>query len=84
MGDVGSGYIGYFLSVLAIAAARYDSVAIWVWLVLGGVFFVDSTVTLVRRDSEVSGSIRHTAVTRISGSRVGGVATGRLRSRSRF
>ena len=49
MGDVGSGYIGYFVSVLAVAAARDDSVAVWVWLVLGGVFFVDSTVTLVRR-----------------------------------
>jgi len=24
-------------------------VAIWVWLILGGVFFVDATVTLVRR-----------------------------------
>jgi Fuc2NAc and GlcNAc transferase len=49
MGDVGSGYIGYFVSVLAVASARDNSVAVWVWLVLGGVFFVDSTVTLVRR-----------------------------------
>lgn len=49
MGDVGSGYIGYALSVLALAAARNNPVAVWVWLILGGVFFVDATVTLVRR-----------------------------------
>ena len=49
MGDVGSGYIGYFVSVLAVAATRDNAVAVWVWLVLGGGFFVDSTVTLLRR-----------------------------------
>jgi Fuc2NAc and GlcNAc transferase len=49
MGDVGSGYLGYVIAVLALAAARDDPVALWVWLILGGVFFVDATVTLVRR-----------------------------------
>jgi glycosyltransferase WbpL len=49
MGDVGSGYLGYVIAVLACAAARESAVAVWIWLVLGGVFFVDSTVTLVRR-----------------------------------
>jgi Fuc2NAc and GlcNAc transferase len=49
MGDVGSGYIGYSIAVLALAAARSNPVAIWVWLILGGVFFVDATVTLLRR-----------------------------------
>jgi glycosyltransferase WbpL len=49
MGDVGSGYIGYALSVLALAAARNNPAAVWVWLILGGVFFVDATVTLARR-----------------------------------
>ena len=49
MGDVGSGYLGYVISVLAIAATRDSPAAIWIWLTLGGVFFVDATVTLVRR-----------------------------------
>jgi Fuc2NAc and GlcNAc transferase len=49
MGDIGSGFLGYVLSVLALAATRDCPAAIWIWLVLGGVFAVDATVTLVRR-----------------------------------
>jgi Fuc2NAc and GlcNAc transferase len=49
MGDVGSGYVGYAVAALALAAARQSPVMAWVWLILGGVFFVDATVTLVRR-----------------------------------
>lgn len=49
MGDVGSGYIGYVLAILAMAVARSNDVALYVWLILGGVFLVDATVTLLRR-----------------------------------
>lgn len=49
MGDVGSGFIGYAIAVLAIAAARESPVAPFVWLILGAAFFVDATVTLGRR-----------------------------------
>jgi Fuc2NAc and GlcNAc transferase len=49
LGDVGSGYLGYAIAVLALAATRADSAAVCVWLILGGVFFVDATVTLLRR-----------------------------------
>jgi Fuc2NAc and GlcNAc transferase len=49
MGDAGSGYLGYVVVTLALAAARENAVALLVWLILGGVFFVDATVTLVRR-----------------------------------
>ncbi len=49
MGDVGSGYLGFFLAVTALAEARNRPADLWVWLILGGVFFVDATVTLVRR-----------------------------------
>lgn len=49
MSDVGSGYMGYVIVVLAVAAARENPVALWVWLILGGVFFVDATVALLRR-----------------------------------
>ena len=49
MGDVGSGYLGYVIAILGLTAARDKPAAIWVWLLLGSVFFVDATVTLTRR-----------------------------------
>lgn len=49
MGDVGSGYLGYLIAVLALAAARESTSGLISWLILGGVFFVDATVTLTRR-----------------------------------
>jgi Fuc2NAc and GlcNAc transferase len=49
MGDVGSGYLGYVVAVLALASAREEAAAAWTWLTLGGFFFVDATVTLARR-----------------------------------
>ena len=49
MGDVGSGYLGYVIAVLALVATRENPVALWAWLILGGVFFVDATMTLLRR-----------------------------------
>jgi len=49
LGDVGSGYLGYVIAILALAATRESPIALWAWLILGGVFFVDATVTLLRR-----------------------------------
>jgi len=49
MGDVGSGYLGYIFAVLALAATRENPVMPFVWLILGGAFFVDATITLLRR-----------------------------------
>jgi Fuc2NAc and GlcNAc transferase len=49
LGDVGSGYLGYMIAVLALAAGHDNPVAIWVWLILGGAFFADATATLARR-----------------------------------
>jgi Fuc2NAc and GlcNAc transferase len=49
MGDTGSGYIGFVVAVLAVVAARHSAATLWVWLILGGMFFVDATVTLIRR-----------------------------------
>jgi len=59
MGDVGSGYLGYVIAVLALATARVDPVALCVWLILGGVFWSDATVTLARR--LLRGEAIHTA-----------------------
>ena len=37
------------LSVLALSAGHQNPVNAWVWLLLGGAFFADATVTLTRR-----------------------------------
>jgi len=49
MGDVGSGFLGFMLAALAILASRRNVIALQVWPILGGVFLVDATVTLIRR-----------------------------------
>lgn len=49
MGDVGSGYLGYLIAVLAISSARSGLLDIYVWVILLGVFLVDATLTLARR-----------------------------------
>lgn len=49
MGDAGSGFLGFTVAALALAAARTMPIAVVVFLILGGVFFVDATTTLVRR-----------------------------------
>ncbi len=49
MGDVGSGYLGYAIAVLALASDRAGGLDGWTWLILGGAFLVDATLTLLRR-----------------------------------
>jgi Fuc2NAc and GlcNAc transferase len=49
MGDVGSGFLGFCLAVLALAAERSGSVPLVAWIILVAVFGFDATVTLVRR-----------------------------------
>jgi Fuc2NAc and GlcNAc transferase len=49
MGDVGSGFLGFSLAVLGLAASQKGVFPIEAWAILGGVFLVDATVTLIRR-----------------------------------
>ncbi len=49
MGDVGSGFLGFMITVLAVLASRRGGTPIEVWPILGGVFLVDATTTLIRR-----------------------------------
>ena len=49
MGDVGSGYLGYAIAVIAIASAQAGAINIYAWIILAGVFMVDATVTLTVR-----------------------------------
>jgi Fuc2NAc and GlcNAc transferase len=69
LGDVGSGFLGYVIAVTALADGPASPSALWVWLILGGVFFVDATVTLARRASlgrKVSAAHRSHAYQRLA------------------
>ncbi len=49
MGDVGSAVLGYVFATLAVASENSDTLLIWQWVLLLGVFVTDATATLVRR-----------------------------------
>jgi len=49
MGDVGSGFLGVCLATLALESLALRPAMFCAWLILLGVFVVDSTFTLVRR-----------------------------------
>jgi Fuc2NAc and GlcNAc transferase len=49
MGDVGSGALGCVLGIMAVASENRGSAPLVLWVLLGGVFVVDATVTLLRR-----------------------------------
>jgi Fuc2NAc and GlcNAc transferase len=49
LGDVGSGFIGYTVAVIALGATREIPQALIALPLLSGVFLVDATVTLLRR-----------------------------------
>jgi Fuc2NAc and GlcNAc transferase len=49
MGDVGSGFLGLELAIFAVWSAHEGGRLFWCWVILLGVFIVDSTITLVRR-----------------------------------
>jgi len=49
MGDVGSGFLGFTLGTLALFSSTTNSKLIWPWSILLAAFFMDATVTLLRR-----------------------------------
>jgi len=49
MGDVGSTLLGYNIAIFTIYYANQDSMNLWVWIILFGVFWFDATLTLFRR-----------------------------------
>jgi len=49
MGDVGSGFLGFTLGTLALFSSKAGPRLLWPWLILLAAFFVDATVTLLRR-----------------------------------
>lgn len=51
MGDVGSGFSGFMLGLLALLSMQAGVMTVWTWLILLGVFVTDATLTLARRVS---------------------------------
>lgn len=49
MGDVGSGFLGFWLAAVAIGLHASGSLSIWTSAMLASVFLADATVTLLRR-----------------------------------
>lgn len=49
MGDVGSGLLGFLFAALALLSERGGGPPLISWVLFGGVFIFDATVTLVRR-----------------------------------
>lgn len=49
MGDVGSGFVGMSLGVIALMAHIHGTMSLWSWFILLAVFVVDATITLIRR-----------------------------------
>jgi Fuc2NAc and GlcNAc transferase len=49
MGDIGSGFLGFWLTILAIGLHSSGLLPIWTSLILGSAFVADASVTLLRR-----------------------------------
>jgi len=49
MGDVGSGFLGITLGLFVIVTMNTGELSLCTWLILFGLFFIDATVTLLRR-----------------------------------
>ena len=49
MGDVGSTLLGYNIAIFTIYYANQESMNLWIWIILFGVFWFDATITLIRR-----------------------------------
>jgi len=49
MGDVGSGFLGIVLGMFAYLTAKDGIVSFWAWLIIFGAFWIDATLTLLRR-----------------------------------
>jgi glycosyltransferase WbpL len=49
MGDVGSGFLGFLVGTLSVMSEATGGIPLLVWILLGGTFVLDATVTLNRR-----------------------------------
>ena len=49
MGDSGSGFLGMCVATFVLISYKYFHIPITIWIILTGLFWFDSTVTLIRR-----------------------------------
>ncbi len=49
MGDVSSSFLGFVLALFAVQTSIEQTMNVWVWLILLGVFFMDATITIILR-----------------------------------
>ena len=49
MGDVGSGFAGFFVGLMALITVQAGVMTYWTWLILLAIFAIDATMTLCRR-----------------------------------
>jgi Fuc2NAc and GlcNAc transferase len=49
MGDAGSGFLGFMIGAFALYTCWSGALPVFAWVILGGVFLTDATVTLIRR-----------------------------------
>ena len=49
MGDSGSCFLGFLIAMFALGSSGSDSISPWSWVILYGVFVVDTTLTLLVR-----------------------------------
>ena len=49
MGDIGSGFLGFVIAVLALASERAGAIPLVLWALILGVFIFDPLLTLLRR-----------------------------------
>ncbi len=49
MGDCGSGFLGFIFGVFLLATTNQHILTPWQWLIVFGAFWVDATITLLRR-----------------------------------
>ena len=49
MGDSGSTLLGYNIAIFTIYYTNIDSMNLWIWLILFGLFWFDATLTIIRR-----------------------------------
>jgi len=69
LGDVGSGYLGFALGTVALYTVVAGWLTAWTWLILGGTFLADATVTLLvrcRAGADLAGAHRSHAYQRLS------------------
>lgn len=58
LGDTGSSYMGYILSAVFVESLWQNAASIWSWLIVGGFYFADTTLTTVVRLLKVPGWYR--------------------------